>query len=66
MFLIMAGKSFHTKTPEYYKEHLKELWLALDKNNLFVQHDLAMQVKISLDRLNRYVSHIEHVHASLV
>ena len=55
MFLIMSGKSFQIIAPEYCKEHLKELLLALGKNNLFVQHDLVIRVAISRNRVNRSV-----------
>ena len=55
MFLIMSGKLFQIIVPEYCKEHLKKLLLALSKNNLFVQHGLVLRVAISRDRVNRSV-----------
>ena len=53
MFLIMSGKLFQIIAPGYYKAHLKELLLALGKNNLFVQHDLVRRAAISRDRVSR-------------
>ena len=47
MYLIISGKLFQIIAPEYCKEHLKELLLALGKNNLFAQHDLVQRVAIS-------------------
>ena len=55
MFLIMSGKLFQIIAPAYCKEHLKELLLALGKNNLFVQHNIVLWVAISRDRVNRSV-----------
>ena len=53
MFLILSCKLFQIIAPEYCKDQLKSLLLALGKNNLFVQHDLVIRVAISRDRVNR-------------
>ena len=45
--IIMSGKLFQIIAPEYCKEYLKDILLALGKNNLFVQHDLVLRVAIS-------------------
>ena len=55
MFLIMSCQLFQIIAPEYCKEQLKSLLLALGKNNVFVQHDLIIRVAISRDRVNRSV-----------
>ena len=55
MFLIMSGKLFQIIAPEYREEHLKELSLALGKNDLFVQDDVVLRVAISRGRVNRFV-----------
>ena len=41
MFLIMSCKLFQIIPPEYCKDQLKSLLLALGRNNLIVQHEIT-------------------------
>ena len=49
----MSCKLFQIIAPEYCKDQLKSLLLALGKNNLIVQHDLIIRVAISRDRVKQ-------------